>query len=370
MTDTVHAAAEPAAPVILRASPRVVVGHLRLGALSAVVAGLGWWLRLNYLPLLFAVSAAGQLYWWLHGAVGRVELGPDAVRVRRLFGVTTVQSGDVARFAVHTKTFGRHVRLERYAGRAFRLPAPVSPRLLPDPRFDEQVEAIRAWCRPRFGGAAGPAFEGRRPRWVYPVTVLTLGLAAALADRPWGWVATAEAAELPQPCEVLRQPASTVVGSASGEPLTFSTPDVRVTGCRWPGAGDRELLVVMTLYARSGLHSAESVATAHLLDGGPGAYGWSTGTLRPLPHATRIGDATLTAYIGRPRTAVSVLGPNTTDDSPVGGAVLVRTANVIIEAYLEPADDEAAQDAAPITDAEVAGLLTVARAAADSVAVR
>jgi hypothetical protein len=190
--------------------------------------------------------------------------------------------------------------------------------------------------------------------------VLLLVVAAALPDRPWGWVATAEASDIPQPCNALQQQAADVVGPAAGEPLVLSAPELQVTGCRWAVGPDRDLVVVMSLYSRSGLHSGESVATTQLLAGGPGAAAWSTGTLQPLPHASRLGDASLTAYFGQ----------SETNGSPTGAVVVARKSNVIVQAYLGPRSDGTVQAHGPLGDSDVAGLLTVVRTALASIAVR
>jgi hypothetical protein len=65
-----------------------------------------------------------------------------------------------------------------------------------------------------------------------------------------------------------------------------------------------------------------SVAATHVLATGPGANGWSTGQIVAIPGAHDLGDDVLSGY------------PADEFGDPVGALVVVRFANVVVEARL------------------------------------
>jgi hypothetical protein len=307
--------------VVLRPESRVTAYHLGLCAACAAVAVFGSLLDLRWLPLGLWVAAAVQAFWFLRSAIGRVALRADSVRVWRLTGVTTVPVREVDRFVVWTTSFGTHVRLRRHGRHTVRLPAPAAPRPLPTDRFDQQVAAIAAWTAPRFGGAAGPAPDGGRPTWMFPVVVGALVVAVTLPDRPWGWVSFSDVAALPDVCAAVEARAGAALGGATGEPSGYEGITTDTATCRWMVDG-RQVQVTLTRYVRSGLHSGSSVAATRVLTVPPGVAGWSTGQIIPVPGAREVGDGVLSAY------------PADQDDQPIGVLVVVRQANVVVEANL------------------------------------
>lgn len=347
---------------VLRPSPRVVAHHLRLAALLVAVAAAGWWWRLTLLPVGLGVAAVVQLVWWLRGAVGRVELLPDGVRVRRVLRTCTIGADDVLRFEVRTTLFGRHVRLEHRAGRAtrsMRLPAPAAPRLVRDDRFDAQVAAVQAWWQRRHGADAALSRPGReRRRWAYPVAVSALVVAAVLPDRPWGWVAGAEATEIPEVCAALRPTVDHAVESVALEAGSV-TPD-RAGGCRFTVERDRILVVFMMLYSRSGVHSATSVASSNLRI----AFG---GKMVAIPEADTLGDTSHGAYLDP--YAVDHAGFGSGPDMlsqrgvPIGAVVVARRANVVVAAFLVPDYEQRGTHGAPLDESDAATLIATVRAA-------
>jgi hypothetical protein len=359
---------------VLRPSRRVVAYHFGFGTVCAVVAALGWWLRLTALPVTLAVVAVVQLMWSLRSAVGRVDLLPDSVRIRRSLGVSTVSADAVLRFRARTTVFARHVRLEysaRQGTRGARLPAPATPHLVRDHRFDADVAAIQAWWHAKDGGAAGLSAPARGRRWIAPVVTLALMVVAALPDRPWGWTAGAEATTVPEACESLRSTLDPTIEFERVELVARDSNEQR-SGCGGTTDQDRILIVVMTLYSRSGAHSATSIASTHLRIGDSLDPGWSSESLKPIPGADTLGDASLGAYLdplALARLGLGATGPNMFSQRgvPVGAAVIARRANVVIEALLVPEFDHRGPHGTPLQEPDTTELITVVRTALTAV---
>jgi hypothetical protein len=326
----------------------VTLYHLGLAAACAALAMLGTLLELTWLPRALWIAAAVQAGWVLNSAVGWVTLRADSVVVWRLLGRAAVPERDVRRFVVKTTSFGSHVRLERHDKRTLRLPAPAAPRPLSTDRFDAQVAMIGAWAAGRFGGAAGPAPDGRRPGWAFPVVVVALLVAAALPDRPWGWVSFSDASGLPDVCAAVRERAPDAVGSGAGEPSVSGRTDVQRVGCQWVVDGTA-VKVTLTRYFRSGLHSGGSVAATHVMEAGPGVAAWSSGRIKEVPGSWRLGDNVISGYL---------LGPG---DQPAAATVIVRECNVIVDAVVGWGSDPDGS-ARPVEPADEARLFALVRA--------
>jgi hypothetical protein len=347
------AAAPAAAPVVLRASGRVVAGYARLAGGLGILAALGWWLELTGLPILLGSAAAAALLTCFRVAWSRLELHADRLRIRGPLRARTVPAPDLARFSVRITPFGRHLVLDRYGRWPTRLAVPVSPRFAPDPRFDGQVEQVRQWCAVRYGGAAGPHVDGRSQRRVLPVVVAGLLLmAAAVPDRPWGWVAD-DVSVAPTACSAAPSPGN----GPPGESLDFDSDHSRISGCRWSLGDGRKVEIEVALYERSGLHSGETLAVRDLRESWPGPQAWSSGRLRPLPGAREIGDDAISAHVGWGR----LLGP------PVCAVVAARRGNVIVWGFLGPVDDLGAATAGEVTGDDARLLVGMVRAVVDAV---
>jgi len=322
--------------VALRAPARVTLYHLGVAAGCALLAVLGTLLDLYWLPRALWLAAAVQALWFLNSAVGRVELRADSVRVWRLRGRVTVPVRDVRKFVVQATPFGSHVRLLRHDKATVRLPVPSAPRPLSTTRFDRQVEAIRDWASSRFGGAAGPSPDGGGRRW-FALAVAALFLAASLPDRPWGWVSFSDADALPHDvCAAVREHAADAVGSGPGEPATAGRTDVERAGCEWVLDG-QAVKVTLTRYFRSGLHSGSSVAATHLMEAGPGVAAWSSGRIKEIPGAWKLGDGVISGYL---------LGG---DYGPAAVNVILRHGNVIVDAVVGWRSDSDGSAQAPGT---------------------
>jgi hypothetical protein len=249
-------------------------------------------------------------------AVGRVDLDDSGVRVRRLSGLRKVDWADVWQFEVVTTLFGRYVSLTA-RGRPLRLPVPATSRLVPDRRFDRQVDEVRDWCAARATLGARPAAERWAPRWVYPVLVCLLVTAALVLDRPWGWLAGPEAADLPDPCVVPRDGADVLVVAAGAQARPWLDGPANVRACRWTMAYGRILVVQYTRYQRSGVHSATAVADA------VSVWDWESARQTPVPDAPHVGDESELSYVWQQRSS----------KQPIGLLALARRANVIVSVY-------------------------------------
>jgi hypothetical protein len=327
-------------PAHFAAARRVVVGRLAVAAVGLTLAALAWRLELRALPLWLLALAAVQLLWFADAVVARVDLGPDGVTVRRLLGTVAVDRPRVHRFLVMQTPFGRHVVLRSGGRRPIRL-AGTSARWLPDPGFDQNVEAIRDWCARAGAEASAPAaVAGWAPRRAYYLFMI-LSLALAIwFDRPAGWFAGVEARALPDPCSV-----AAGSGTPSGPPLERA--------CAWDLGNGRTLTVTYRMYPRAGLRSGTSAATTAF------PPSWQPTLFSSLPVTGHIGDESVAGYL-HPRNA------------PNAAVVLrARRANVIVDVYLGPPGEQGIFGAyTPVGASEFDRVRTVSASALDAVVVR
>jgi hypothetical protein len=346
--------------VTLRPSPWLPTGHLILGVLYLLLAGAGLWLRLIALPVVLAALAVAHLVLSLMTATGRVELSPDGVRVRGFGQSMSVPWAGVAQFVVRTTWFGRHVQLRRTAARPVRLPAPAASRLLPAARFDEDLDQLRAWCASQSREVAAPVPERRRLRWAPVAAAVVLLAVAALVDRPWGWVAGAEAATIPDACTAVQSQAAELARQMPPEPLASTSltgPD-EVHACGWQLDGERGLGVFIGRFGRSGLHSGTSVAARYFSSQRLVKEDLSSGEQDPRRRAIQLGDVAELSYIGL---------PSSTRGYP-GVAVAARRANVVVLVSVVPVRLQG--DSPAVEDRDVDKVVAIARAAVDAIELR
>lgn len=248
----------PPAAVTVRPPRRRLLVRLAAGLATGAIAACGWWVaHLTWLPYALALCAYVQLLGVLRAAGGRLDLGPDGVRIRRLGITHQLAWSEVRRCEVRAGVFSRHVRLAR-SRFATRLPVPISPHLLPDPAFDSCVEQLRVQCAAyRDAGALALTRSGRGTRRRFGL-VMALVLAAVVAlDQPWGWVAGGPQADsVPDPCPLVAALAAQLTGPATKLAGTQQGKgNVQQRYCEWDTAPNVRLRVDVLRYGRWGLRS-------------------------------------------------------------------------------------------------------------------
>jgi hypothetical protein len=328
---------------VLRVARSVVVLRLWTAVAGAASAVAGWWLELAWLPWVLGLGAAVALWWLVSGLVGRVELGADAVRVRRLVGGVTVAADQVIGFTVRTTPFGRHVRMDRYVKGTVRLPAPDEPWPVRGTEFDAQVDRIAEWAKASPRNAPAMSSDGRRRPWLYPVLVAAVLLAGSVPDRPWGWVSTGDIGALPNLCQAVNEAAADVLGADVEPVVTDVGPGEQ--DCGW-GDGSWSLVLTARLHLRSGLHSGSSVAAVAFTRDVDLVAEPKAGRTVSLPGFADLGDA-----------AAATVGDS-------GALGVVRQANVVMAVVLLTSDPD---DSGTLDDTDHDNLLKLGRAAVAAV---
>ena len=314
--------------------------------MPGILAWFGWLLRLDWLPLLLGAFAAVHGFWFLSTAVGRVDLRPDGIRLRRLVGITAIAWPDVSQCTVRRTPFGRHARVRHGQNRSLRLPAVASPYLFPDPKFDDKLATIRAACTAADAPNAVPV-TGWGPGWAYPAVVAALVIGMTLPDRPWGWVAGAEATELADACSPVQTLVAAWDPNARAEPVPgVPTPGAESRACRWAIGSELVLIAIFQRYERYGLHSAASMAE---LDFGPHL---PAHVLTFVDNAPHLGDE---SFVARYNELAGV--------ALRGTIVAARRANVVVTVTLSQPDADPSGTTPDRTVAELDRLVEIARAA-------
>jgi hypothetical protein len=278
---------QPAAPVVVfRASRERVLRRLAYAVAAGVLAALGWSvLHVVWLATVATVACLIQFAAAIRAAAGTVTVSPEGVRVRTVSATRRYPWTEVSGFHVRATLTGRGVRLVRAVPhRRLRLPAPASPYLIPDPRFDAEVRSLRnlfAVNAPETAkanaAAAARAAPGRTSRAMtdgsanprrYWITLVAILAVAVLLDQPWGWPSRPQAVAIPDPCQAAAGHLTAMVGNRAGQHESLR-PDgsTTVERCSWDnlaGSVDRFVVVEIERYDRLGLHSGTWRAEANL----------------------------------------------------------------------------------------------------------
>lgn len=250
----------PSASIVLRPTTSVLLGRLVLTTAAAVLAVAGWHFELKTLPSLFALFAVLGIFSIGSMAFGRVRADDDGLRLRSLLRTRTIPWSDVLQFVVHERPTHRYVYLQRPTGGGFRMPAPRSTRLIPDPAFDRDLALFLSWCAVRHPEAATRRSLGHPlRRWILAVVTVVAVLVAAAPDRPEGWIGSGGLSAAPAPCDL----APLFAADDPRQQVSNAADTLTVRSCTWDLRDDLQLLVVIQTFPRLGLHSATDEARYH-----------------------------------------------------------------------------------------------------------
>ncbi|MBO0870439.1 MAG: PH domain-containing protein [Micromonosporaceae bacterium] len=281
---------QPATPVVFRAPRAHVVRRLVYAVTIGVLAGVGWSvLHVVWLATVATIACLVQFGATARAAAGTVTVDPEGVRVGTLSATRRYRWAEIAGFDVRATISGRRVRLIRAVPhRRLRLPAPASPYLIPDPRFDAEVRRLRDLSAQPGTAGPPPATAGAGNPRRYWLSVAAMLAVALLLDQPWGWLAGPQAIALPDPCAAAAGHLTAMVGQRTGK-LESTRPDSStiVERCSWDqlaGSPDRFVVVEIERYDRLGLHSGTWRAKANFSTAQHGLAGSA------VDSAPRLGD--------------------------------------------------------------------------------